>query len=116
MFIDFDCKACADIMAVEKKHYAFYLFLLKPSPWVGAGLLTLLLVLTFVPFPFIHPIRVLRWRRTTFVIGALGAVLAVAALLYGLNPPFWMTAALTAIGLYFFTAGLLRQFVGDVHA
>lgn len=92
---------------------AFYLFLLKPSPWIGAALLTLLVVLTFVPFPFIHPIRVARWRRTTLAIGALGAVLAIVALLYDLNPPVWIVVALAAIGLYFFTAGLLRRNVGD---
>lgn len=92
---------------------AFYLFLLKPAPWIGAALLTLLVVLTFVPFPFIHPIRVVHWRRTTLAIGAIGAVLAAAALFYDLNPPVWMTAALTAIGLYFFTAGLIWQRAGD---
>lgn len=92
---------------------AFYLFLLKPPPWIGAGLLTLLVVLTFVPFPFIHPIRVVRWRRTTLVIGAIGAGLAAAALLYELKPPVWISAALTAIGVYFFAAGPLRQVVGD---
>jgi len=92
---------------------AFYLFLLKPPPWIGVGLLTLLVVLTFVPFPFIHPIRVLRWRRTTLCIGAVGALLAAAALFYNLNPPVWITVALTTIGFYFCTAGLLRRRIGD---
>jgi phosphatidylcholine synthase len=88
---------------------AFYLFLLKPPPWIGAGGIFLLMVLTFVPFPFIHPIRVERWRRTTLAIGAIGAVLAVVALMHNLNPPAWVAAALAAIGLYFMIAGLLRQ-------
>jgi len=93
---------------------AFYLFLLKPPPWIGAAGVVVLLVLTFVPFPFIHPIRVTRWRRTTLAIGMLGAVLAAAALLYDLNPPLWIRAALTAIGFYFFAAGLARRYVGDL--
>jgi phosphatidylcholine synthase len=90
---------------------AFYLFLLQPPPWIAAAGIALLLLLTFVPFPFIHPVRVERWRRTTLAIGALGAVLAADALLQDLNPPFWITAALSAIGVYFLAAGLARQLV-----
>jgi phosphatidylcholine synthase len=71
-------------------------------------------LLTLVPFPFIHPIRVERWRRFTLAIGAIGAVLAVVALLQDLNPPSGITAALFAIGLYFCTAGMLRRFAGDL--
>jgi phosphatidylcholine synthase len=93
---------------------AFYLFLLKPPPWIGAAGVTLLLVLTFVPFPFIHPIRVVRWRRFTHAMGTVGAVLAIVALMRDLNPPAWIAAALSAIGLYFFAAALMQRFVaGD---
>jgi phosphatidylcholine synthase len=92
---------------------AFYLFLLKPPPWIGAAGVTLLLLLTFVPFPFIHPVRVARWWRSTLAIGAIGVVLAVVALAHNLNPPLWVAAALSVIGLYFFAAGLLRRFAGE---
>ena len=37
---------------------AFYLFLLKPSPWLAAASIVVLAVLTFVPFKFLHPFRV----------------------------------------------------------
>jgi len=93
---------------------AFYLFLLKPPPWIGAAGVTLLLVLTFVPFPFIHPIRVLRWRRFTLAVGAIGALLAIVALVRELNPPAWVAAALSVIGLYFLAAALIpRLSAGD---
>ena len=93
---------------------AFYLFLLKPPPWIGAAGVTLLLVLTFVPFPFIHPIRVARWRRFTLTLGTVGAVLAIVALMRDLNPPAWISVALSAIGLYFFAAALMQRFAaGD---
>src|SRR5690349_12360839 len=59
---------------------AFYLFLLKPPPWIGAAGVMLLVVLTFVPFPFIHPIRVARWRHFTLAMGGLGSVLGLFAL------------------------------------
>lgn len=93
---------------------AFYLFLLKPPPWVGAAGVTLLLLLTFLPFPFIHPIRVTRWRRFTLALGVLGTILAAVALVHDLNPPGWVTAALLAIGLYFCAAGLVRRAAGDL--
>jgi len=41
---------------------AFYLLLLKPTPWLAAGSILLLIILTFVPFKFVHPVRVERWR------------------------------------------------------
>ena len=88
---------------------AFYLFLLKPPPWIGAAGVTLLLLMTFLPFPFIHPIRVVRWRRSTLAIGAIGAVLAVVALMHDLNPPGWVAMGLFLIGLYFCAAGLMRR-------
>ena len=93
---------------------AFYLFLLKPSPWIGAAGVTLLLLLTFVPFPFIHPIRVERWRLFTLAMAAAGSVLAAVALMQDLNPPAWIAMALSAIGIYFFVAALLRRFAGDM--
>jgi len=73
-------------------------------------------VLTFVPFPFIHPIRVARWRRFTLAMGAIGSLLGLFALAQDLDPPTWVTVALCAIGLYFFTAALLRQAAGEMNA
>jgi phosphatidylcholine synthase len=95
---------------------AFYLFLLEPPPWIAAIGVILLLLLTFMPFPFIHPVRVTRWRGFTLVLAAVGSVLAAVALLYELEPPTWVAAALFVIGLYFCAAGLMRRAAGDVHA
>jgi phosphatidylcholine synthase len=93
---------------------AFYLFLLKPPPWIGAAGIILLLVLTFVPFPFIHPVRVARWRRFTLLLGMIGSALAVVALMYSLNPPLWIAVVLSAIGLYFLFAAVMRRFAGGM--
>ena len=41
---------------------AFYLFLLRPDPWIAAAAIALLAVLTFLPVPFVHPFRVARLR------------------------------------------------------
>jgi phosphatidylcholine synthase len=93
---------------------AFYLFLLEPPPWIAAAGIVSLLVLTFVPFPFVHPIRVMRWRRITLAVGAIGVVLAVVALVHDLDPPLWIKAALFAVGIYFCAAGLMRRAAGDI--
>src|ERR1700689_5095977 len=37
---------------------AFYLFLLKPEPWLGAALIAVLAALTFMPFHVLHPSRI----------------------------------------------------------
>src|SRR6266851_6921518 len=63
---------------------AFYLFVLKPAPWLAAGLVGLLAVLTFVPFKFLHPFRVARLRIVSMGALILWALLAAYALLRSL--------------------------------
>jgi phosphatidylcholine synthase len=87
---------------------AFYLFLLKPAPWLGAVIVAALAVATFAPIFFVHPVRVPRWRRLNAVALVVWALLALIALLQNLNPPVWIAAALTAIAIYFVIVGLLR--------
>jgi phosphatidylcholine synthase len=88
---------------------AFYLFLLKPPPWIGAAAVTCLLILTFAPIAFIHPVRVARGRRFNIALLALWSLLAMDALVEGLSPSPWITAGLCAIAVYFVAAGLLRS-------
>src|SRR5712664_1785970 len=47
---------------------AFYLLLLRPTAWLGAVLVAVLAGLTFVPFRFIHPMRVRRLRRLNLAL------------------------------------------------
>src|SRR5262249_35116562 len=42
---------------------AFYLFLLKPQPWLAAAVVAGLAGLTFVPLKFVHPFGVVRVAR-----------------------------------------------------
>jgi phosphatidylcholine synthase len=91
---------------------AFYLLLLKPSPWVGATGIVCLLILTFMPFRFIHPVRVAQGRTLNIALLVLWALLAMTALAYGLDPGAWIAAGLCAIALYFVAVGLRRSFDG----
>jgi phosphatidylcholine synthase len=88
---------------------AFYLFLLRPAPWLNVIVIGVLSILTFVPYPFIHPLRVLRFRALNIVMLALWAILAVIAVVRDLAPGPLVTAGLSALAVWFVASGLLRR-------
>jgi phosphatidylcholine synthase len=87
---------------------AFYLLLLRPGPASATVIVVALAVATFVPFPFIHPLRVPRYRAFNIAVLAVWGVLAVVALARDLMPPAWVTVALCLIGVYVVCAGYFR--------
>jgi phosphatidylcholine synthase len=88
---------------------AFYLFVLKPAPWLAAGLVALLAVLTFVPFKFLHPFRVTRLRLMTMGAVVLWALLAADALMRSLEPGPWVAGGLVILAVYFLGVGLTEK-------
>jgi len=88
---------------------AFYLFVLKPPPWLSAAAVVLLAAATFAPIHFVHPVRVPRWRPFNLAALVLWAVLALVALEQNLDPPAWVAAALAAVAVYFVIVGLIRR-------
>lgn len=88
---------------------AFYLFLLKPAPWLAMVIVVVLAVLTFVPFKFLHPMRVARLRAVNVAAVILWSLLALIAVLRGLDPGPWVAGGLLAIGLYFLGVGLTEK-------
>jgi phosphatidylcholine synthase len=88
---------------------AFYLFLLRPTPWIAAATIMVLAVLTFVPFKFLHPMRVKRLRGLNVAALVAWSLLALVAVLRDLEPGPWVAAGLVVIGLYFIVIGLLDQ-------
>jgi phosphatidylcholine synthase len=88
---------------------AFYVFVLKPAPWLGAVVIVVLAAATFAPVHFIHPIRVKRWRALNLAALVLWALLALWALAQNLDPPAPIAAALAVIAIYFVAVGLLRS-------
>jgi phosphatidylcholine synthase len=79
---------------------AFYLFLLQPPPWPGGLGIALLVVLTFVPVHFIHPVRVARLRWLTLALMGLWAILAAYTLVRDFDVAAPVTIGLCAIALY----------------
>jgi phosphatidylcholine synthase len=88
---------------------AFYLFILKPEPWVGAAAVIALAALTFVPFHVVHPVRISHLRGITTAALVVWALLAIVAIAENLNPPVWIGAALCLSAVYFVAVGFFRR-------
>ncbi|HEY1360643.1 MAG TPA: CDP-alcohol phosphatidyltransferase family protein [Xanthobacteraceae bacterium] len=88
---------------------AFYLFLLRPAPWLAAAAVAVLSILTFVPFKFVHPVRVLRLRALSIGALLLWSMLALGAIFADLDPGPWVAGALVVIGCYFLAIGLTEK-------
>jgi phosphatidylcholine synthase len=84
---------------------AFYLFVLKPGPWLASFIILVLAALTFAPIKFLHPIRVRRFRAVNIAVVLVGSILALVALARGLDPGPWVTIGLLIIALYFLVVG-----------
>ena len=85
---------------------AFYLFLLKPQPWLPAAAVAALAVLTFVPFKFVHPFRVVRLRGLNIAAVVAWAGLASVAVMSDLEPGPWVTGGLIVVAVYVVFVGL----------
>jgi phosphatidylcholine synthase len=88
---------------------AFYLYVLTPPDWLVAAIVAALAVLTFVPLPFVHPLRVKYLRPLNVSLMAIWAVLALMAVMDNLKPHAPVRWALGLIAAYFLIAGLLRK-------
>jgi phosphatidylcholine synthase len=88
---------------------AFYLFLLKPAPWLGTLAIVALAAATFAPIHFVHPVRVPERRVLNLLALVAWAALALWALVQGFAVSGWIAAVLCAIAIYFVIAGLLRR-------
>jgi phosphatidylcholine synthase len=81
--------------------FAFYVFVLDPPNWVTALAVVAAVIGTFVPMPWIHPLRVVALRPLTLAAVAASAVASVALLANGFPAPLWTQLVLGAVGIYF---------------
>lgn len=88
---------------------AFYLFILRPRPWISVVIIVALSALTFVPFHVIHPVRIAHLRAVTTVALVVWTMLAAVAVAQSLNPASWTVAALCLLALYFVVIGFFRR-------
>ena len=66
---------------------AFYLFLLRPSPWIASVAIALLVVATFLPIRVMHPVRVERFRSFNIALVLGGCGLAAFAVVRNFEVP-----------------------------
>lgn len=88
---------------------AFYLFMLRPAPWLGALAVAGLVALTFMPFHVLHPVRIAHLRALTTAALLLWTGLAIFAVATNLQPGFWTVLGLCLLAVYFVGVGFLRR-------
>jgi phosphatidylcholine synthase len=79
---------------------AFYLFLLHWPPAPSTIAVAILIVLTFMPFHVVHPVRVRRLRWLTLSLIGAGTALAIVALINDFETGVAVKVALCAIAIY----------------
>lgn len=80
---------------------AFYAFALTPPALFTYPVLIALVLLTFVPMHWVHPVRVARMRGITLAMTVAWSVAAVASVWHGFPPPLWCQVVLVVAALYF---------------
>ena len=80
---------------------AFYVFILDPAQWITELTIAIGVVATFVPMPWIHPLRVVSLRPVTLAAVAASTVASIAIVTQGFPASFWSKAVMSAVALYF---------------
>jgi phosphatidylcholine synthase len=88
---------------------AFYLFVLRPEPWLAFAIVVAFAVLTFIPLRFLHPVRVVRHRVLNLMVLALWSLLAIISLVSQLAPGTWIKIGLLCAAAYFCGVGLFDR-------
>jgi len=88
---------------------AFYLFVLRPEPWLAFAIVVAFAVLTFIPLRFLHPVRVVRYRVLNLVVLAFWSLLAIISLVSQLAPGTWVKIALLCAAAHFCGVGFLDR-------
>ncbi len=79
---------------------AFHLFVLRPQPWLATAIVSIFVILTFVPFNVMHPVRTVRFRIFNLALIVMWGLLAVFVLTQNFEVSAPVSAALCAIALY----------------
>jgi len=90
---------------------AFYLFLLRLPPAWSSLSVAILIVLTFVPFHVLHPVRVVRLRWLTLSLLGAWTALVMVVLTNDFQAGAAVTAALCLIALYIVGCDAAFRFV-----
>lgn len=92
---------------------AFYLILVAPPAWLVVIVIAILVVATFLNFPFIHPLRVEKGRALNIGVLLLWGLLALFAVATNMQPGAWATVILCVIAIYVGGVGVIRKQIGS---
>ena len=87
----------------------FTLFVVQASALAAMIVVTLSVILTFLPINFLHPVRVQRLRPLNMVLFAVWSILGIAALLMHFQTPLWLKVLFCLTGLYLYCIGAVLQ-------
>ncbi len=88
---------------------ALYGFIFPAPQPLAFAVLLVLIVLTFFPFKWVHPVRVRRLRPLTFCVMGLWGAATAAALLQGFPGSLVVQATIAAASVYLVAIGVARS-------
>jgi phosphatidylcholine synthase len=84
----------------------FYCFALAIPPKLAAVIIVACVMLTFVPFRYVHPLRVQRLKPLTVGVSAVWAIASVAAIVQGFPASGAIGAVFILSAIYIVALGL----------
>lgn len=87
----------------------FTLFVIDASATTAMIIVTISVIMTFLPINFLHPVRVKRLRSLNMAIFLVWCVLSGYALLLHFSSPDWVVAGVVITGLYLYCIGGFMQ-------
>ncbi len=79
---------------------AYFIFAIEPANWVTNAVVAVLIVLTFVPMPWVHPVRVKQLRPLTLAGLAAYCGAVIYNVMNGFPAPGWLQAIILAVAIY----------------
>ncbi|MEM8750836.1 MAG: phosphatidylcholine/phosphatidylserine synthase [Pseudomonadota bacterium] len=95
----------------------FTLFVIEPNWYIAFGVVIISAVLTFIPWLYVHPVRVRVWRPLTLTMFFTWSGLGLAAIgfwYFGMEVPVWVQVGITITALYVYCVGFVLQIMGKV--
>lgn len=86
-----------------------YLAVFPLPAWVSFIIVMIAVALMFLPFPFVHPIRVTRWRLLTIAMLVVWCVAAALSVWFAFSPGRVIEIALIVTAIYFLGFGFTRR-------
>lgn len=88
---------------------ALYLAVFPLPAWIGFCIVMVAVTLMFLPFPFVHPLRVSRWRLLTIGMLVVWCFAATHSVWLDFRPGRPSEIALIATAIYFLGLGFTRK-------